>query len=332
VPPSLARRRSYYMLAFRFMHTLTSVPILDRLGALGDESRSRILVLLERSELTVTELASALGLAQPTVSRHLKALSQEGWVEARPDGRNRHYRLARTLDEAARAVWSIVRDELRDGVYAVDAERARAVMEERRRRSQEFFASAAERWDEVRERLFGSAAGLTPLLGMVDRDSVVADLGVGTGALAERLAPFAGQVVGVDGSEQMLAAARLRVGSLPNVELKQGTLEKLPIDGEALDAAFVCLVLHHVVDPPAALAEIRRALKPGGRLILVDMRRYEGGPWYGDEMEHVWPGFEPDQIDAWLSRAGFANTRVVPLPADPQASGPLLFLASALRP
>ena len=151
------------------MNTTVAPPILDRLSALGDESRTRILALLERSELTVTELASVLQIAQPTVSRHLKTLAAEGWVEARADGRNRHYRLAPGLDGAARGLWRIVRDEIGGGgVYAVDAERARGVLEQRRLRSAEFFATAAERWDEVREQLFGSAAGLAPLLGLID--------------------------------------------------------------------------------------------------------------------------------------------------------------------
>ena len=92
------------------MHTTTAPPILDRLSALGDETRTRLLALLERSELTVTELASVLHASQPSVSRHLKTLSDEGWVEVRVDGRNRHYRMTPDLDPSARAVWRIVRD------------------------------------------------------------------------------------------------------------------------------------------------------------------------------------------------------------------------------
>jgi ArsR family transcriptional regulator len=315
------------------MNTTVAPPILDRLSALGDESRTRILALLERSELTVTELASVLQIAQPTVSRHLKTLAAEGWVEARADGRSRHYRLARELDEAARALWRIVHDEVGgEGVYAVDAERARGVLEQRRLRSAEFFATAAERWDEVREQLFGSAAGLAPLLGLIRPEWTVADLGVGTGALAETLAPFAARVIGVDRSEQMLAAAAHRLAGHTTVELRRGELEALPIaEGEA-DLAVLALVLHYVVDPPTVLGEVLRVLKPGGRLLLLDMRRHDGGPWDAEEMGHVWPGFEVERVQAWLSEVGFADVRVVPLPPDPKAGGPLLFLASATHP
>ena len=314
------------------MNMTAAPPILERLSVLGDETRARILALLERSEFTVSELCSVLQLPQPTVSRHLRTLASEGWVEARAEGRKRHYRLMPTLDESARGLWRIVREEIAGkGVYAADAERARAVLEHRRLRSTEFFAESAEGWDEMRTELFGSAVGLAPLLGLVEADWIVGDLGAGTGALASRLAPFAGRVVAVDRSEEMLAAAGVRLEAAPNVDLRQGHLEELPVADGELDAAFLVLVLHYVVDPPAVLSEVLRALKPGGRLVLLDMRRHERGPGFTDAMGHVWPGFEEERVEAWLVDAGFDDGRVVPLPHDPGASGPLLFLASARR-
>jgi ArsR family transcriptional regulator len=307
-------------------------PILDRLSALGDETRTRILVLLERGELTVTELASVLQVSQPTVSRQLKTLAEEGWVEARVDGRNRHYCIRPELDEPSRALWDIVRGEIGEGaVYTADAERARGVLEQRRLRSAEFFATAAERWDEVREQLFGSAAGLVPLLGLLHGDWVVADLGVGTGSLAEALAPFVGRVIGVDRSSQMLEAAGHRLRDADNVELREGDLESLPIGDAEVDVAVLALVLHYVVDPPSVLSEVHRVLGNGGRVLLVDMRLHDRGGAYGQEMGHIWPGFESERIEAWLRDAGFEALRVVPLRPDPAATGPLLFLASAIK-
>lgn len=320
------------MLIFAIMNGMAVPPILERLNALGDETRSRILALLERSEFTVTELASVLQAAQPTMSRHLKTLAAEGWVEARVDGRNRHYRMSPTLDESARALWAIVRAEIGEsGAYAADTERARPVLERRRLRSAEFFASAAERWDETRAHLYGAAAGLTGLLGLLHADWVVADLGVGTGSVAASLAPFVKRVVGVDRSAEMLAAAKHRLGDSGNVELRHGDLEALPIGDAEVDLTLLTLVLHYVVDPPTALAEAHRVLRPGGRVVLVDMRRHDRGPAY-EEMGHVWPGFEEERVAAWLLDAGFGNVRTLPLAPDPAATGPLLFLASAVRP
>ncbi|MGE0160931.1 MAG: ArsR/SmtB family transcription factor [Gemmatimonadales bacterium] len=314
------------------MNTTSAPPILERLSALGDETRVRILALLEGSELTVTELAFVLQAPQPSVSRHLKTLAGEGWVEARVEGRNRHYRLAPDLDDAAREVWRIVREELREGgVYAADVERARVVLDRRRLRSEEFFARAAERWDEVREGLFGRTANLVPLLGLIRGDWTVADLGVGTGSLAETLAPFAGRVIGVDRSEQMLAAAALRLARAKNVELRRGELERLPLADGEVDLAILALVLHHVVEPPRALAEVRRSLRAGGRVLLLDMRIHDRGPLYAEQMGHVWPGFEPERVAGWMSDAGFSDVRTIALPPDRDANGPLLFLASAVK-
>jgi ArsR family transcriptional regulator len=305
-------------------------PILERLSALGDETRVRLLALLERSEFTVGELCTVLQLPQPTISRHLKVLASEGWVEARVDGRNRHYRLRPDLDDPARSLWRIVRDGVEsERGFAVDGERASAVLAERRMRASAFFAATAGRWDERRAALFGSATGLAPLLGLVDNSWIVADLGAGTGTLATRLAPFARRVIGVDRSAEMLQTAEARLRDTDNVELRHGDLESIPIDDDSVDLAIMGLVLHYVVDPPAVLREACRILVPGGRLLILDMRAHDRGIGYAEEMGHVWPGFEPERVAAWLTDAGFASVRVAPMPPDPQASGPPLFLVSA---
>ena len=314
------------------MNTTMQAPLLDRLGALADETRIRLLARLERSELTVSELCAVLQLPQPTVSRQLKTLLSEGWVQARADGRNRHYRIATDLDDPARSVWAIVHRELQTGeAYAADEERADEVLSRRRLRSTAFFARSAEAWDTLRADLFGSATGLAPLLGLLEPSWEVGDLGVGTGALAARVAPFVRRVVGVDRSSEMLEAAAARLQHLPHVELRRGELETLPLEDEQLDLAILALVLHHVVNPLHALREARRVLRPGGRLLLLDMRPHDRGREYADEMGHVWAGFSAERITEWLERAGYERHRIVPLPPDPEAKGPLLFLATADR-
>jgi len=313
------------------MNTSTP-PILGQLSALGDETRARLLSLLERGELTVSELCAVLQLPQSSVSRHLRTLSEAGWVTSRADGRNRHYRIADALDRASRELWGLVREGIDDEPVAVrDRERAQAVLQERRRRSVEFFAATADRWDELRIDLYGRGADLLPLYGLLDPSWVVGDLGAGTGTLAERLAPFVHSVVAVDRSGPMLDAARARLAGIDNAEVRLGELEDLPVENGALDLAILSLVLHHVVDPRASLSEACRVLRPSGRVLVVELREHERGAEYAESMGHVWPGFDPETLCRWMTEAGFADVQVRPVPPELEASGPSLFLATGSK-
>jgi len=306
--------------------------VLDRLGALADPTRTRLLLALDRHELTVSELCSVLQLPQSTVSRHLKLLADDRWVSARAEGASRRYALASTLDPVARRLWQLVRGQLAEDVTASqDAERLRSVLAQRRTRSQEFFANSAGRWDALRTELFGPRTDLAALPALLDERWVVGDLGCGTGQLARTLAPYVARVVAVDQSRAMLAAARARLRDYSNVELRQGELEELPVADGELDAAVLFLVLHYVAEPGRALAEAGRALKPGGHLLVVDMTPHAREE-YRRTMGHLWQGFSSEQLDSWLAAAGLEAGRYVTLPADPQAKGPALFSLSAARP
>lgn len=305
--------------------------VFDRLSALADATRSRLLLLLERQELTVGELCAVLQLPQSTVSRHLKLLGDEGWVASRAEGTSRWYRMASGLDEETRALWRVVRSQAATAVDAgEDAARMRSVLAGRRSRSREFFTAEAPRWDALKSELFGERPELVALPALLDPTWVVGDLGCGTGQLAAALAPFVARVVAVDESPEMIAAARGRLEALEetgSVELRSGALEDLPVAGGELDAAVLCLVLQYVAEPPAVLAEAARALKSGGRLLVVDMVPHTREE-YRERMGHVWLGFSADRIRGWLGEAGFQATRYVALPGDLRAKGPRLFAAS----
>jgi ArsR family transcriptional regulator len=202
------------------------------------------------------------------------------------------------------------------------------VLSERRARSREFFAGAAGRWDRLRDELFGRRTSLLGLLGLIDPDHVIADLGCGTGAVTEALAPIIDRMVAVDGSEAMLDAARERLAQHAHVDLRRGELEALPIEPETIDLATLILVLHHLPDPGKVVTEVARILRPSGRILIVDMLPHDREE-YRHEMGHVWLGFSEERIRAYLDRAGFGAIRFRALPPEPGAQGPMLFAASA---
>ncbi|HYM23884.1 MAG TPA: metalloregulator ArsR/SmtB family transcription factor [Vicinamibacterales bacterium] len=307
--------------------------ILDHLQSLADTTRSRLLLLLDRHELTVTELCSITQLPQSTVSRHLKALADAGWVAARAEGTSNLYTMTRDeLDPSARRLWLLVREQVGPAPAAAqDQRRLQSALAERRTKSQEFFSSSAGQWDRVRDELFGDSFHLSALAGFADPDWVVGDLGCGTGQVTAAVAPFVAKVVAVDSSAAMLQAAKKRVHArgLENVDLRRGDLEALPIDDARLDTAMMMLVLHHVPEPERALADVARVLKPGGRLVVVDMLPHDR-EHYRQQMGHVWLGFSEEHVHRMLGE-GFSGVRVAGLAPDPRAKGPGLFVATARR-
>jgi ubiquinone/menaquinone biosynthesis C-methylase UbiE/DNA-binding transcriptional ArsR family regulator len=310
---------------------LTSTALFGQMTALADPTRSRVLLALERNELTVNELRSILQLPQSTISRHLKVLGAEGWVEARAEGTSRHYRLATSsLDAPSRKLWQIVREEIAHSAAAEhDLRRTQAVLAERSTRSQQFFSTSAGQWDKMRLELFGRRADVA-LLGLLDDTWKVADLGAGTGAVTQALAPFVARVIAVDESTAMLSAARKRLHGIGNVDVRNGRLESLPLADGEVDVALLFLVLHYVADPKVVIAEAVRVLKPGGRVLVLDMMPHERQD-LRQTMGHLWQGFESSMLGEWMREAGIENFRYNPLPADPDAKGPMLFAATGKR-
>lgn len=303
----------------------------DRLATLADPTRGRILLALEQHELTVGELCTVLGLPQSTVSRHLRVLADDNWLSTRHEGTSRFYSKSGALEAGADRLWTVVAEDLRGHFnHAQDLARLREVIAQRRARSREFFADAGESWDALRQELFGSAVGGGALLGLLDDEWVVGDLGCGNGHLSALLAPYVRRVIGVDASPSMLSRAKARLAGVANVELRPGELEALPIAPGELDAAILSLVLHHTPDPRTVLAQAHRAVRAGGRLLLIDLAPHNETD-FRDRMGHVWLGFSAKQVTEWLEGAGFSSVRVVALPSDAGAKAPGLFVATGSR-
>lgn len=310
-----------------------SITILSRMSVLTDSTRARALRVLERHELTVAELCGILQLPQSTVSRHLKVLADSEWVTWRKDGTSRLYRLPLDeLDDPACKLWQLIRDQVSQSKDAgQDDQRLRQALHERRSRSEAFFASVAGQWDKLRGELFGQRFDVTALLGLLDSNWIVGDLGCGTGQVAETVAPFVKKVIAIESSDPMLEAADSRLADIPNAELRAGKIESLPLADNELDVALVMLVMHHVPEPDKAVREARRVLKPNGRLLILDMQPHDRRE-YHQQMGHLWMGFGRGDVTRWMSEAGFECIRFNALAPDRGVKGPNLFVASGSLP
>jgi SAM-dependent methyltransferase/DNA-binding HxlR family transcriptional regulator len=299
-------------------------PVLTNLATLADPLRVRLLVVLERHELAVSELCEVLQLPQSTVSRHLKTLADDGWVSSRRDGTSRLYSLAEEgRSPTSRQIWRLVRSQVAATPAAQqDVRRLGSVLAARSNTSQRFFSNAAGQWDRLRDDLFGSVFQAQSLFALLDPALIVADLGCGTGRTSELLAPHVAEVVAIDASAEMLETARTRLAPFANA---------LPLEDASVDAACLTLVLHHVSDPGAVLAEAARVLRPGGRLVVTDMLPHDREE-YRQQMGHVWLGFSEAQLTRYASAAGLSPMRFVALSPEPRAKGPGLFMAVAARP
>lgn len=281
---------------------------LIRFKALADETRLRLLHALYRYELSVNELVSILGMGQSRVSRHLKILADAGLLHARRDGLWVFYS-APADGQERRFIQSMLPYVEEDPALRADLDMAARCVEERTLKTRQFFNAIAEDWDALnREVLGGFDLAGAVCAAAPPQCELAVDLGCGTGSVLERLLPLARGVAGVDGSPRMLELARRRFAPElttdgGRVSLRIGELDHLPLrDGEA-DFACINLVLHHLSSPAAALREIRRILRPGGRLLATDFDRHGNEHMreaYGDR----WLGFDESALRGLMAEAG----------------------------
>ncbi len=312
----------------------------DVFRVLADITRLRVVQLLLLEELSVGELVEIVGLPQSSVSRHLKALRDAGLVRDRRVGATALHAAALHSDGAAegtdeqlpamlmqwlalRPLPSAVRERLDRVVAARDASNAG------------FFNRLGRRWDELRTDAFGAAFSMEAFVALLPRDWTVADIGTGTGHLLPTLSANFRRVIAVEPAEGMLECARGRVvqSRLTNVDLRQGDLTHLPLgDGEA-DLAIAMLVLHHVENPDDALRELRRIIRPGGRILIVEQEAHENQSFY-ERMQDRWWGFDAAGLSRRLTATGCEADqahRLVTASREGSVDAPPLFALTATR-
>jgi arsenite methyltransferase len=176
--------------------------------------------------------------------------------------------------------------------------------------SSEYFDRVAGSWDQISAGYFGKAVRDVAIAKAYLRpEMAVADIGSGTGFVTAGLAPLVKRVCVVDGSAAMLEVAKKNLSAFGNIEFHEADGTSLPFPEESLDAVFSNMYLHHTTDPLAAIREMVRVLRPGGRLVITDMDQHAYG-WLKDEMADVWQGFDRGQVRAWFQEVGLVNVLV----------------------
>lgn len=282
-------------------------PTLKSLRALADPTRLRIVALLEGEELSVAELQEITKLAQSRISTHLGLLSETRLLASRRDGKRTFYRLG-PRDASGREFTQLAIRAARElPEHEGDQLNLKRVLGLRQQQAQVYFNQVAGRFD----RSYGpgrSWQAFGHLLLRMLPPLVVADLGSGEGLIAELIARRCQHVIAVDNSEKMVefGAKKAKKNGLKNLDFRLGDLETPPIDPASVDLVILSQALHHAEDPAKAVAAAHRILKPGGRLLLLDLVKHgftQAHELYGDR----WLGFAEADLHRWLEAAGFQH-------------------------
>jgi len=300
------------------MDMATSSPqLVEVLRAAGEGTRLRILALLAREELAVTELTRVLEQSQPRVSRHLKLLAEAGLVERFPDGAWVFYRLTGKAPARAMVDQILSLVSANDSIITGDAHKLASVDSERAGEATSYFAENAERWDEIRSLYTAEAAVEAAIMEIVGEGPFerLVDLGSGTGRMLTLLGGRARSAVGLDLSRQMLNIARSHVtaAGLCACELRHGDILATGLPAGEADLVVVHQVLHYLAEPGAAVSEAARLVAPGGRALIVDFAPHSL-EFLRTEHRHRRLGFADEEIERCLAAEGLSDISIVSLP------------------
>lgn len=283
----------------------------DSLKILSDSTRLRLLALLLKEELSVAELQDILGMAQSRISSQLSLLRQAGFVSDRREGKKAFYSLRSSLAPKPLALLKAACDAVADlPELKEDHDNLDRILQKRRRISEQYFNLIAGRLGKGYcpgrswEALGHLALRLVPAI-------TVADLGAGEGLVSQLLARRAERVWCIDSSPKMVEVGTelAKKNGLANLSYKLGDIEQVPLPDKSVDLAILSQALHHASHPQTAVDEAFRILKPGGQLLVLDLKEHDfekAHELYGD----LWLGFKESALHGFLKKAGFQQVEV----------------------
>jgi ubiquinone/menaquinone biosynthesis C-methylase UbiE len=299
------------------LNVLPDADSLDALmKALAEPMRMRILGLLAGHELSVGELSRALGSSQSRVSNHLRVLRKFALLGERHVGPSTFLSLREVgRDETSfeGRIWQALSPELaRLPEHAEDLARLRVVLDERRRSSRDFFDRVAGEWETIGIDFATGQARQRVVASFLSPELVIADLGCGTGYIAQAFGGLCRKVIAVDRSEGMLVEARARLIAAPTeteYELRRGELDALPIADDEVDGAVCAMVLHHLEDPAPCLSEMFRSIRPGGRAVVLELAPHRE-EWMHEQLGDSHLGLDSSFVAQRMREAGFADVHL----------------------
>lgn len=267
---------------------------------LADPTRVRLLLLLEREELSVAELAAITQLAQPRVSTHLAKLKEAGLVSDRRDGVFVYYRIATpVVDRGLEQLWQLLMTNADDPLIQQDEQRVAQVLSSRAGTWADSVAGDMERHYSPGRTWEATARGLVLLLEPGD----VLDIASGDGVLAELLAPSARRIVCLDISERVAEAGRRRLQGRDNVSFEVGDMHALPMEDARFDTVLLMHALTYTREPARVFGEVARVLRPGGKLLAVTLQKHRHEKAV-EPYNHVNLGFSTRQLERFSTQAG----------------------------
>lgn len=288
--------------------------MIDVLKAVAETTRLRILLLLRKTDLTVSDLTQILNQSQPRVSRHLRLLQEAGLIERYQEGAWAYFSLSYNAVRKGIIAAILDRVDQTDLSIAQDLKRLEDVKQQRSLVASAYFSKNAAQWDKLRllhipdnavEKTMLDLVGKTPFHSMLD-------IGTGTGSLLKLFAPLYTRGIGVDINRDMLAVARVNLDNagISQAQVRLGDATSLPIEHEKFDLVTIYQVLHFIDDPQSAICEAQRAMRAGGRFIIVDFATHDF-EFLREQYAHLRLGFSDAQIEHWLKCAGLSLEKTV---------------------
>ena len=287
--------------------------LLSGLRAAGEHTRLRLLALLSRNELTVSELTWILGQSQPRVSRHLKLLSEAHLVDRIQEGAWAFYRLADRgpATKILAALVALLPGD--DPDLNRDYQRLEAVKRDRAQAASAYFGEIAESWDRIRDLYVAESDVEQAMLAAAGDRAIdtLLDLGTGTGRILQVFAERIGRGLGIDASREMLSVARANLAKhhSGHCQVRHGDIYNLSVPAGSMDVVTIHHVLHFLDDPATAIAQAAEALRPRGRLLIVDFAPHSLEMLRSD-YAHRRLGFDDAEVTAWCLAAGLEDLRV----------------------